>query len=452
MALTDKQKDELNKAILEYFKNNNFNEAAKVFSEESGIKLEQIEKTNAILSDILEKKWISVVRLQKKIIELETKIEHLNEQITNKSSIPINAKQNLSTQDIEQLIPKMPAKHALQSHRATVTKVCFHPNYSLVASCGEDASIKFWDFDSGQLEKTLKGHTATINDIAFDNQGKYLASCSSDLTVKLWDLVNYQCTKTLNGHDHSISGLTFLPNGDFLISASRDKTIKMWEIATGYCIKTYLGHTEWVRSIACDDSGRLLASASNDQTIIIWQIDNANPYLTLSDHEHVIECAIFAPNDASKKAIAESEYSKSISSRLTNENLEEKKEETIDKASLGGNNNNKCNVKYSHLNFVISCSRDKMIKIWSVNNGQCITTLFGHDNWVRGLAFHHSGKYLYSCSDDKSIRIWDLASGKCTKKLIDAHSHFVTSIASSSKYLVIVSSSVDNIVKIWECK
>ena len=450
MVLTDKQKEELNKAILEYITNNSFNETAKIFSEESGIKF---EKTNFVLSDILEKKWISVVRLQKKIIELETKIEQLNEQITNTSSMPISAKQNLSAQDIEQLMPKIPAKYTLQSHRATVTKVCFHPSYSLFASCGEDASIKFWDFDSGQLERTLKGHTATINDICFDNQGKFLASCSSDLTIKLWDLVSYQCTKTLNGHDHSISGLTFLPNGDFLISASRDKSIKMWEVVTGYCIKTYLGHTEWVRSIACDETGKLLASGSNDQTIIIWQIENVNPYMTLSDHEHVIECVIFAPNEACKKTIAESEYHKST--KITNGNIEERKEEAIGRASIGGanaNSNNKSSAKYSHLNFVISCSRDKMIKIWSLSNGQCITTLIGHDNWVRGLAIHHSGKFLYSCSDDKSIRIWELISGKCIKKIMDAHSHFVTSVASSSKYLVIASSSVDNIVKIWECK
>ena len=358
MVLTDKQKEELNKAILEYITNNSFKESAKIFSEESGIKF---EKTNFVLSDILEKKWISVVRLQKKIIELETKIEQLNEQITNTSSMPISTKQNLSAQDIEQLMPKMPAKYTLQSHRATVTKVCFHPNYSLFASCGEDASIKFWDFDSGQLEKTLKGHTATINDICFDNQGKFLASCSSDLTVKLWDLVSYQCTKTLNGHDHSISGLTFLPNGDFLISASRDKTIKMWEIATGYCVKTYLGHTEWVRSIACDETGKLLASGSTDQTIIIWQIENVNPYMTLSDHDHVIECAIFASNESSKKFIAESEYYKST--RIINGNIEERKEEAFNKTSIGTNSNNKSNAKYSHLNFVISCSRDKMIKI-----------------------------------------------------------------------------------------
>jgi platelet-activating factor acetylhydrolase IB subunit alpha len=52
----------------------------------------------------------------------------------------------------------------------------------------------------------------------------------------------------------------------------------------------------------------------------------------------------------------------------------------------------------------------------------------GHDNWVRALAFHPSGKYLLSSSDDKTIRVWELSTGRCVKT-VEAHSHFVATLA-----------------------
>ena len=52
----------------------------------------------------------------------------------------------------------------------------------------------------------------------------------------------------------------------------------------------------------------------------------------------------------------------------------------------------------------------------------------GHDNWVRALVFHPTGKFLLSCSDDKTIRVWELATGRCIKTG-EAHGHFVQSMA-----------------------
>ena len=51
----------------------------------------------------------------------------------------------------------------------------------------------------------------------------------------------------------------------------------------------------------------------------------------------------------------------------------------------------------------------------------------GHDNWVRGIVFHPSGKYAVSASDDKTLRVWDLKN-KRNCKTVDAHQHFITSL------------------------
>lgn len=46
--------------------------------------------------------------------------------------------------------------------------------FSLLVSASEDATIKVWDFETGEYERTLKGHTDSVQDITFDVQGKIL--------------------------------------------------------------------------------------------------------------------------------------------------------------------------------------------------------------------------------------------------------------------------------------
>lgn len=53
-------------------------------------------------------------------------------------------------------------------------QVIFHPVFSLMVSSSEDATIKVWEFESGEYERTLKGHTDSVQDIAFDHHGKLL--------------------------------------------------------------------------------------------------------------------------------------------------------------------------------------------------------------------------------------------------------------------------------------
>lgn len=65
-------------------------------------------------------------------------------------------------------------KHVLTGHRMRVTAVAFHPVYSAIASASEDCTLKVWDWERGELEKTLTGHTRLITDCQYDSHGKNL--------------------------------------------------------------------------------------------------------------------------------------------------------------------------------------------------------------------------------------------------------------------------------------
>ena len=180
--------------------------------------------TVAAVQGLLEKKWSSVLRLQKKLMALEEENKQLRERSAAAGPGPRRAG--------AALLPVAPALFECKGHRGGLACVQCHPVYPLLATASEDATVKVWDTESGQLERSLKGHTNAVNWVAFSHAGGVLASASSDLSLKLWDTETWDCVRTMQGHDHSVSCVAFSPDDAQLVSCSRDQTIRLWDAQT----------------------------------------------------------------------------------------------------------------------------------------------------------------------------------------------------------------------------
>lgn len=323
----------------------------------------------------------------------------------------------------------------------------FHPIYNLLASSSEDASIAIWEVTEHEVKQDqyIRAHTNAINNIAFDTHGKLLSSCSSDLSIKIWKFDNpLKCIKTLNGHDHLVSDIKFSPDNNILFSCSRDKTIKIWEVASGFCKKTLKGHDEWVRSLSLNEKGDLLASCADDETVVIWQTDKGELKTAFSCHENKIEKVLFVNNDTAKSNIYHGDYDSS-----NNEEISQQQEiaNELNKKLAENKTTKKIDKEY-----LLTCSRDKTIKLWDISSNTCIYTFTGHDNWVRNMFVHPTGKYLVSTGDDRNIRIWDMKSGRTVKKLDKVHEKFVVCLAMSGSLNMLVTGSNDLSIRFWDCK
>ena len=73
-------------------------------------------------------------------------------------------------------VPRAPASYTLSGHRGEITKVAFHPTFNLLASASQDATVKIWDWETGEFERTLKGHTRHVTDLDFDSKGNLLGT------------------------------------------------------------------------------------------------------------------------------------------------------------------------------------------------------------------------------------------------------------------------------------
>ena len=407
-----KREEEINKCILEYLINKKYNNSIEPFMKDAGI-----QRTDATTGNKLEKKWGTLLSLQKKISDLESEVKQLKEDLERGGAgLSEKAKKEAELMGLPKSIPKA----TIKGHRQGVTCLCFHPFYKRLASGSDDASIIIWECDEFTSERSLKAHTDTINCLTFDNNGKYLGSCSSDLSIKIWNFDTMTVFRTLNGHEHTVSCIEFTPDGNFLYSASRDHMIKYWDVNSGNCKNTLKGHEEWVRSVSLNNKGDLLASSSDDEKIFIWQTNSNTVQHELYGHSNKIECVKFLKNEKAIYNVYTSDYA-SANKLGVNENENEEKPKD-DLAKL----NEKLLKKQELLKakdkvnkeYLFSASRDKTIKLWDAIGGVCIFTFTGHDNWVRSLCEHPNGKYIVSCSDDKSIRLWDLKNGLCQKKIV----------------------------------
>ncbi|TLD03947.1 hypothetical protein PgNI_11214 [Pyricularia grisea] len=397
--LTEKSPWTRHKAIIAYLSANNLSNSATALRTELGLAEDVFDAATAKKYEgLIEKKWTSV------IMDLESRNNALQSELDNATPLSL-AKRNT---DPTAWLPAPRPRYSLESHQNTINCIAFHPVYSSIASGSDDCTIKIWDWELGELERTIKSHTRPVLDVDFGGPrgGILLASCSSDLTIKLWDPSDdYKNIRTLPGHDHSVSAIRFMPSGasgaamsgNLLVSASRDMTLKIWDVSTGFCLKTIRGHTAWIRDVYPSLDGRYLLSTGDDSTVRLWDLSVTNPEnrLTMIGHDHYVECCALAPPS-----------SYPFFSRL---------------AGL-----KKPPAASSTAEFMASGSRDKTIKLWDAR-GTLLKTLIGHDNWVRALVFHPGGRYLLSVSDDKTLRCWDLEQdGKCVKTIGDVHERFVT--------------------------
>ena len=134
---------------------------------------------------------------------------------------------------------------------------------------------------SGQL-LNLVGHKETVKCLTFSPDGKILASGGDDNTIKLWDVHTGKEIRTLEGHKKSVTSLIFSPDGATLMSSEDGTSPQLfWDVATGKQ-KASLGGKHWLHDATFSLDGRTLVSTlsrmEETQTEVFWK-----PTIKLND-------------------------------------------------------------------------------------------------------------------------------------------------------------------------
>src|SRR5262249_31911152 len=143
-----------------------------------------------------------------------------------------------------------------------VQSVSFSADDRLLATAGDDGTVRLWDTHTGKMLDLLTGHAGRIWCVAFSPDGRMLASAGRDGTVQLWDPDARRDRKVLASPPRNCA-LAFSPDNRRLIGGgyyedTRGK-LSIWKVPSGR-LETSLPSRDGVLCLAPSPDGRTLAT------------------------------------------------------------------------------------------------------------------------------------------------------------------------------------------------
>jgi WD40 repeat protein len=349
----------------------------------------------------------------------------------------------------------------LEMHQGRVYRASFIGEDGLLASSGQDGTIRLWQGDGTPVQQPLVGHQEDVVALDFFPERQQLVSASYDGNVKLWQISRapagvpaWKLIKTLSGHRDWVHDVRFSPNGRWIASASRDNTIKIWRVGqhSATLVSTLVVDAP-VFSISFSPDSRTLASAGFNG-VRLWSGQNFAQMKALPNTDAHIWVS-FSP-DGSR--LVSSGFDRTVKLWKPDGTLV---------ANLAGHEDSVYRTVFSHDSQVLaSASADYTIRVWNAADGQALRTLRGHQDEVYRVQFSPDSRMIASAGADDTVKLWQPSNQLTSRPLntaqfwqqendalwsdLPGHRNEILDIDFSEDGKMLASASADGSIRLWQ--
>ncbi|CAL9738297.1 U3 small nucleolar RNA-associated protein 12 [Monosporozyma servazzii] len=196
-----------------------------------------------------------------------------------------------------------------------------------------------------------------------NNPGQIITSCLEN--VNIWDIKTGELVATLSdgmppgsidakgSKPAEVTFMKFYSDTNLLATGYADGVIKIWDLVSKTVLLNFNGHKSAITVLQFDPTGTRLISGSRDSDIIIWDLVSEVGLFKLRSHKDSIT-GIWCEDE----------------------------------------------------NWLISTSKDGLVKIWDLKIQQCVETHIAHTGecWALGI----KNDFVVTTSADSQVKIWEL--------------------------------------------
>ncbi|MEO1609259.1 MAG: caspase family protein [Pseudomonadota bacterium] len=163
----------------------------------------------------------------------------------------------------------------LRGHTNTIFGLSFSPDSTRLISGGADRAAIIWDAMGWKRLHRLEGHTNDIYAVGFTPDGRRAVTGAYDNTLRLWGVGDGGLITTMHGHKDKVRALSVSPHDGLIASGDRSGIIRLWDGRTGAARGELTSKDN--RSIGSlafsQDGGRLVSSSSKHPLVqTVWDI------------------------------------------------------------------------------------------------------------------------------------------------------------------------------------